>query len=78
MANVRRMGDPGPRPLILLDANVVIYDYVPLGVIGREKKIPGSPKVPRTSFMTMSLSGLSAERRRYRVPPQGAKNGRSK
>src|SRR3984893_13821147 len=70
MANVRRMGDPGPRRLILLDANIVIYDYVPLGVIGRDKKVPGSPKVPRTSFMTMSLSALSAETRRYRVPPK--------
>ena len=38
MGNVRRMGDPAPRLPILLDAKMVIYDYVPLGIIGREKK----------------------------------------
>jgi hypothetical protein len=38
MGNVRRMGDPAPRLPTPLDAKVVIYDYVPLGVIGREKR----------------------------------------
>jgi hypothetical protein len=44
MGNVRRMGDPPPRLPILLDVKMVIYDYVPLGVIGREKRYQVPPK----------------------------------